>query len=196
MLRRRPWREGDPVRQLAWAIVAVVLLHSLLEYPLWYGPFQIAFGAALAWLLAAPAEARGSAVHRPTAILAGVLFVATVYAAWDYARVSQIYLQPEERRAAWRDDTLVHVRRSWLFSGQAGFADLTLADVTRANAQRMYAQSERMLHYSPEPRVIERMIESATMLGRTDEAVLHLARYRAAFPQDYEKWRQAQRASR
>ena len=27
------------------------------------------------------------------------------------------------------------------------------------------------------------------------EAVLHLARYRAAFPQDYEKWRAAQRGA-
>ncbi|HSV82641.1 MAG TPA: Wzy polymerase domain-containing protein [Ramlibacter sp.] len=46
---------------------------------------------------------------------------------------------------------------------------------------------------SPEPRVVERVIEAATMQGRTDEAVLHLARYRAAFPKDYEKWRAAQK---
>jgi hypothetical protein len=100
---------------------------------------------------------------------------------------------PEERIAAWRDDTLAHVRRSWLFSGQAGFADLTLANVTRDNAQAMYALAANMLHYSPEPRVIERMIESATILGRTDEAVLHLARLRAAFPREYEEWRAAQK---
>jgi O-antigen ligase len=42
--RRRPWRETDAVRQLAWSVLAVILLHSLLEYPLWYGPFQVAFG--------------------------------------------------------------------------------------------------------------------------------------------------------
>ena len=57
----------------------------------------------------------------------------------------------------------------------------------------MYAASQRVLHYSPEPRVIERALESATYLGHVDEAVLLLARYRAAFPRDYEAWRQAQK---
>ena len=124
----------------------------------------------------------------PSAGLAGVLLLATAYAAWDYARVSQIYLTPDQRRAAWADDTLDHVRRSWLFAGQARFADLTLATLTRSNAVWMHALSGRMLHYSPEPRVIERAIESATMLGQEDEAVLHLARYRAAFPKEYAQW--------
>ena len=35
-------------------------------------------------------------------------------------------------------------------------------------------------------------IGTATLLGRDDEALWLLARYRAAFPQDYEKWRRAQ----
>ncbi|HEY8360870.1 MAG TPA: Wzy polymerase domain-containing protein, partial [Ramlibacter sp.] len=118
------------------------------------------------------------------------LVPALAYAAWDYLRVSQVYLLPHERSAVWADDAAGHARRSWLFSGPAGFAELTLDGVTRDNAAEIYALAERMLRYSPEPRVIERAIESATMLGHTDEAVLHLARYRAAFPADYEKWRQ------
>jgi hypothetical protein len=117
-----------------------------------------------------------------------VLLLATAYAAWDYQRVSQIYLPPEQRRSAWADDTLEHVRRSWLFAGQGRFADLTLASLTRSNAVWMHELAGRMLHYSPEPRVIELAIESATMVGQEDEAVLHLARYRAAFPSDYAKW--------
>ena len=50
VLRQMPWREVDPTRQLAWAVLAVILLHSLLEYPLWYGPFQMAFGLCLLML--------------------------------------------------------------------------------------------------------------------------------------------------
>src|SRR5205085_9473049 len=57
--RQRPWQEADATRQLAWAVLALIALHSLLEYPLWYGPFQIAFGAALGWLLA-PAQQSSS----------------------------------------------------------------------------------------------------------------------------------------
>jgi hypothetical protein len=192
--RQRPWAEDRPLRQLAWAVMALILLHSMLEYPLWYGPFQIAFGTSLGWLCAdaAPrsATARGRA---PAAAIALALLAATGYAAWDYARVSQIYLPPEQRRAAWADDTLAHVRRSWLFSGQARFAELTLATPQQDNAEWMYPLSLDVLHYSPEPRVIERAIESATYLGKFDEAVLLLARYRAAFPKDYEAWRQAQK---
>lgn len=195
--RQRPWREEAPLRQLGWALVALLLLHSLLEYPLWYGPFQLAFGVALGWLLPArPASAPASAPavrHPLRALGAAALAAALAYAAWDYARVSQIYLPPEQRRAAWREDTLEKVRASWLFSGQARFADLTLETVTRGNAPRLYPLAQEVLHYSPEPRVIERAIEGAVALGRDDEAVLHMARYRAAFPKEYEAWRRTQR---
>ena len=51
-----------------------------------------------------------------------------------------------------------------------------------------YDLARDMLHYSPEPRVIEKVIESAVMLGRDDEALQYLARYRAAFPQDHARW--------
>jgi hypothetical protein len=191
--KERPWQETAPLRQLGWAMLALLVLHSLLEYPLWYGPFQLALGLCIGWLAQPrPAPTTGP-LRVPRMTAAAVLMVATGYAAWDYARVSQIYLPPGERRAAWTDDTLRHVRRSWLFAGQARFADLTLETLTRANAAWMHAEANRALHYSPEPRVIERVIESAAALGMNDEAVLHLARYRAAFPRDYEAWRQRQR---
>jgi O-antigen ligase len=201
--RQRPWGETLAPRQLAWALLALLAIHSLLEYPLWYGPFQLACGAAVGWL-AVPRErsaggtlrredrARG-ALRASSVMGAAVLLVANGYAAWDYERVSQIYLPPNERRAAWRDDAQEQALRSWLFSGQARFAELTLTTVTRSNARAVDALAHEVLHYSPEPRVIERAIESAALLGRDEEAVLDLARYRAAFPNDYEKWRAAQR---
>lgn len=189
--RQAPWREQEPRRQLAWALVALVLLHSLLEYPLWYGPFQIVFGAALGWLLM---PAFSEPVRRaPALATAAVLAAVAGYVAWDYVRVSQIYLPPEQRLAAWADEALPAARRSWLFSGPARFAELTLAVPERATAPHLYPLALQVLHYSPEPRVIERAIETATLLGREDEAVLLLARYRAAFPRDYAAWRQAQR---
>lgn len=195
ILRARPWGEQDPLRQLAWALFAIIMLHSLLEYPLWYGPFQIALGIAVGWLFATDAGAQPEvpAGARPRLLAAAVMAAALAYAAWDYLRVSQIYLPPEDRRAGWAEDTLAHVRRSWLFSGHAGFAEFTLTAPTRANAQWMYAMSTRALRHSPEPRVIERAIESATATGHVDEAAIHLARFRAAFPQDYAAWQRALR---
>lgn len=191
-VRQRPWAERDPQRQLAWAMLAIILLHSMLEYPLWYGPFQIVFGASLGWLLA-PVPRAGRQARAVALAVAAALFAATTYAAWDYLRVSQIYLPPEQRRAAWRDDPLAAAQRSWLFASQARFAELTITPLTRANAAWMESTAEAMLHYSPEPRVIERLIESATLNGHEDKALYILARYRAAFPREYGQWRLQQR---
>jgi hypothetical protein len=41
--------------------------------------------------------------------------------------------------------------------------------------------------------VIEKVIESAMMLGREQDVLLHMARMRAAFPDAYAAWSQAQR---
>jgi len=191
--RRRPLLERDPFRQLAWVVLGLLLLHSLLEYPLWYGPFQIALGICIGWLLVRPEESTDRAGGLVGRFAAAVLFLGVALLAWDYWRVSQVYLPAEERRPAWARDPMEQAHRSWVFANQARFAELTLASLSRDNAQWMYDLSKEMLHYSPEPPVIERLIESATITGRTDEAVMLLARYRAAFPNEYSIWREARR---
>jgi hypothetical protein len=45
-----------------------------------------------------------------------------------------------------------------------------------------------MLHFSPESRVVELVIESAGLLGREDEVRYYSPRYQAAFPESYAKW--------
>ena len=187
--RARPWREADPLRQLAWAVMGVMLLHSLLEYPLWYGPFQMALGICLGLLwqgrrTVAPAPGRRAApLLIATALMAGVVF-----AALDYHRARQIYLLPEERAAAYRDDTLDKVRGARVFRDQARFAELTITPLARDNAQWTFDTAIALLPFSPEPRVIEKVIESAVMLGRDDVAMFHLIRYRAAFDKDHARW--------
>ncbi|WP_426148024.1 PglL family O-oligosaccharyltransferase [Polaromonas sp. DSR2-3-2] len=199
--RAKPWKETNPVRQMAWGVLAVIALHSLLEYPLWYGPFQIA-AALAAWLLftsrqAVPALGQGFSSRLKQnsrfaqylrALLAISMIVALVGVAVSYDRVSQIYLEPDQRSAAYRDDTLTKVRGSWLFRGQARFAELSITPLTPANAAAMHAMAIELLHYSPEPRVIEKVIESVVMLGRNDEALYYLVRYRAAFPKEHARW--------
>nr|WP_239027292.1 Wzy polymerase domain-containing protein [Ramlibacter algicola] len=192
-LRRRPWAEADPLRQLAWMLAGMVLVHSLLEYPLWYGPFQIVFGAALAWL-GAGTVSRWSwpPLARVVVGVAGLCLVAA--AAWDYVLASQAYLPVKQRWAAAREDPLATARRARLFASQATFAELTLTAPSRANATAVWAQSQAMLHYSPEPRVVERAIDSALLLGKDQEAAVLLARYKAAFPKDAQRYLAAPRA--
>ncbi len=197
VLRARPWREGEPTRQLAWTVLALIGLHSLLEYPLWYGPFQMAVGLCVV-LLWRRGDGAVSVVSQRIlqwgcAVLAVVLMVACAYAAWDYRRISQIYLPSESRAEAYRDDTLAKIRGSWLFRDQVKFAELTITPLTQQNAEHMHALAEEMLHFSPEPRVVEKLIESAALLHHDDEVKINLARFRAAFPEAHDRWAETQR---
>lgn len=188
VLRARPWRETDGTRQMAWAVLAVILLHSMLEYPLWYGPFQIAFGLSL-WMLLRSGEPRASGNgHLILRTIFMSALVAMVYAAWDYHRASQIYLPYEARDAAYRDDTIARIRGSRLFRDQVQFAELTTTPLTAANAQWTFDTATALLHFSPEPRVIEKLIESSLMLGRMADAEAHLRRFSAAFPGEHASW--------
>ena len=188
VLRAQPWREADPSRQLAWCVLAVIAVHSFFEYPLWYGPFQIALGAALGLLWPGPVARSLPTARSATFLIPGLLLALLAYAAWDYRGVSQIYLPPEARAPSYRDDPQSLIRDSVLFRNQARFAELTLSTLTRENAAWTLETSLALLHYSPEPRVIEKVIESATLLGRDDLAVQHAARFRAAFPAEHAVW--------
>jgi O-antigen ligase len=189
--RARPWAQRDGTRQLAWAVLAVIGVHSLLEYPLWYGPFELAALLAVVLLMPEPPArpAAPSAVAKLRLPVAMLVLAATLYAGWEYRRVSQIYLPYEARLDAYREDTLEKVRAARLFRDQARFAELTLTELTRNNAQWTFDTAKDLLRYSPEPRVVEKVIESATLLERYDEAVEHLARFRAAFPEAHQDWR-------
>ena len=70
-----------------------------------------------------------------------------------------------------------------LFKQQVRFAELTTTPLTPANAVRVHSLALTLLHFSPEPRVIEKLIDSAELLGQPDEAEFYRARYRAAFVQ-------------
>ena len=197
VLRQRPWGETAPARQLAWGVLAVVGLHSLLEYPLWYGPFQMAAGLCVILLWrgtdvdvdVAPEYQSKRPLSQVIRTLSAIVFIAFIsFAAWDYHRISQIYLSPPARQAAYRDDTMEKIRDSWLFRNQVRFAELSVTPLTPDNAQWTFDTATMLLHYSPEPRVIEKAIESAVMLGRDEDALQYLARYRAAFPKDHARW--------
>ena len=184
LVRQRPWREPDATRQLAWCVIAVILLHSLLEYPLWYGPFQMAFGCSLGLLATGRNDSLALIGPLARGALSAALVAALLYAGLDYHRVSQLYTAPEQRSALYNDRPLPRVGDSWLFRDQLAFAELSTTPLTRENAAKVHALAMELLHYSPEPRVIDAAIESAMWIGREDQALWLLARLRAAFPQE------------
>ena len=170
ILRRTPWREQQAWRVMAWCLLVVLGLHSLLEYPLWYGPFQMTLGLAIGLLWAVPnAPVKQEAQEGPM-LVAALLFIGCLYAAWDFNRVGQIYRQAASRDAAYRDNPLHHAKQSWLFKNQADFAELTTQTVTPDNAAALYQQALRVMHYSPEARVVQRAIDSGKLLGHDEQA--------------------------
>jgi O-antigen ligase len=174
ILRRTPWREQQAWRMMAWCLLLVLGLHSLLEYPLWYGPFQMTLGLAIG-LLWAPHNAQTDVdAHTERQegpmLVAALLFIGCLYAAWDFNRVGQIYRQAASRDAAYKDNPLHHAKQSWLFKNQADFAEVTTQTVTADNAAELYPQALRLMHYSPEARVVQRVIDSGKLLGHDAHA--------------------------
>ena len=170
VLRRTPWREQHAWRVTAWCLLVVLGLHSLLEYPLWYGPFQMTLGLAIGVLWAEPDAPATEEAQEGPMLVAALLFIGCLYAAWDFNRVGQIYRQTASRDMAYRDNPLYHAKQSWLFKNQADFAELTTQTVTADNAAELYPQALRLMHYSPEARVVQRVIDSGKLLGHDEEA--------------------------
>ena len=196
VVRGQPWREVQPTRRVAWTVLVMIGVHSLLEYPLWYGPFFTAVVLCAVHLgrstHVSSSSRQGVKGARAVLPAAGLLLLCAVwYGALDYHRVSQIYTAPQARDPAYRDNTLAKIQGSWLFADQVRFAELTMSAVSRSNAARMFALASASLHYSPEPAVVERLIESEVALGMDDAALLDLARYKAAFPKEHAAWAKA-----
>ncbi len=184
-LRARPWREPRPVRQWAWGVLLVIAVHSLLEYPLWYGPFQVAGVLALG-VLGGHRLLRWDGLPVLAGAVAGLLMTAAAYTAWDYWRISQLYIPPAYRAATWKDDTWDKVKDSVLFRREVQFAYVTTTPVTPETAEALYAGALQALHFSPEPKVIAVLLESAALLGMESPLTEHIRRqWRAAYPEGY-----------
>ncbi len=196
--RLRPWRESQPYRQAAWMVLGMILLHSLLEYPLWYGPFQLAVLLSV-WMLlptrSMPVQAQKRLRERTFEIvLASGMLVAMACVAWDYHRISQIYLDPEVRSSQYREHTLKKVRNSWLFQDTVRFAEFMLTSQTPENARYLHAWGLELLHYSPEPGVVAKLLDCARLLDEPDQKDYE-QRFKAAYPQEYEAWKKRQEYS-
>lgn len=207
VLREAPWRERDPRRQFAWGVLALIGLHSLVEFPLWYGPFQIAAGVCIyvlwktrnpaGWASEAPATMGKALCYGGAAIMLG----ASIFGFNDYWRVSQPYFPPERRIEGLNGEndgqkTLDYASKTVFFQNQALFARLNALNANTDNALIVNRLATYLLHFSPEPRVLERLMDSAILLQDQEQVSFHAARFRAAYPKEYEMWVKARFSSR
>jgi O-antigen ligase len=151
----------------AMVMVAMIGLHSLLEYPLWYSYFLLpaawAWGFALHAEAAAPAEpARAASPWLAGAAIAVV--AGAVLSVLDYVRVVQIF-EPSAK-AAPLPQRIAEGQRSWFFAHHADYAAVTsgtpLADPAHA--------FDRATHYLLDTRLMMAWARQLAAQGRLDEA--------------------------
>ncbi len=128
-------------RRCAMVMVLMILLHSLLEYPLWYAYFLLP--AAWAWGYADGEAAAARAPRGAKALLAAgvALHLGSVLAVLDYTRVTAIFSSapgspPLEQRIA-------AGQHSVLFAHHADYAAAT-TDIGRPDDLKPF---ERAVHY-------------------------------------------------
>ena len=194
LLRARPWAERDGQRQWAWAALAVMGLHSMLEYPLRYGPFQL---AAIACLLTLMRKQLSGGVPSPSSRWFGLswrlgtalaLLTLVVIGVQDYARGTMYFFNDGNRLAPFAEGQLASQPRPWLFGEWLDFSEVANTPVTATNAAHMLALSERVVQWRPVPAVIEPLLRSAVLAQRHDLALAYVERYKAAYPGEYAEW--------
>ncbi|WP_332742402.1 PglL family O-oligosaccharyltransferase [Hydrogenophaga sp.] len=200
----KPWKAIEPRKQLGWGILMAIAFHSMVEYPVWFGVFQMLIIQAILLLvidekqpLPGPDTRVGVVMgSKPMAwVAASFAFLSLLaFVSWDYLKVSQLYLPLQWRLAYYKEDTLNRTRDTVLFKSHVLIAQVVTTPATSENAERLLAGALESLRTAPDPRVIKQVITAASMAARYDLVVLHSERFQAAWPKDYAEWEAAQGA--
>ena len=197
--RARPWRETNPQRALAWVALALVMAHSMVEYPLWHGQFMmlcIICGVRLV-LVAPESDVPLTENARAGAAFTGLLLVlAFNFVQHDYHLVSQPYLEPIKRAPEYAEHALDASDKSVLFKRYAQFARTLQTPLTPENASQIVAMAQEQLQYGPDVKILRRLITAAEMSGQTGLASEQRRLYERAFPDHYRSWLKEAAASR
>jgi O-antigen polymerase len=191
--RLKPWQEQQNGKRLGWSVLIMLAVHSMVEFPLWFGYFQLMVGLALVLIFntefKATQDHEQPSVFRLRALCTSLSLALLTFVAYDYHRVSQLYL-PQQWRSHWYEqDTLAVAQKSSLFKSHALIGQVLLIPITPDNAALMLEAAEQSLRIAPDSRIIRRLLEAAEILGREDLILLHSKRYQAAWPEEYREWK-------
>ncbi|MDE2627957.1 MAG: O-antigen ligase C-terminal domain-containing protein [Burkholderiales bacterium] len=159
-----------PLRRAAFVMVLLILVHSLLEYPLWYAyfllPAAFAFGLGLATPGALPAgeAAAPPGRTRPLLIAAMLLMVGGLAAVADYARVVVIFAPAEG--APPLAQRIEDGRHSVLFAHHADYAAATTAE----HPADVLKAFQRAPHYLLDARLLQAWAIALNEAGETQRA--------------------------
>ncbi len=156
-----------PLKRAAFMIVFLILLHSLLEYPLWYAYFLVpaafAFGLCLVDPQARPAAAAAKR-SRPLLIASLLLMCGGLASVADYADVVVIFAPGDG--AAPLAQRIANGRRSVFFAHHADYAAAT----TSEHPSQAMATFVRAPHYLLDARLLQAWAKALHEAGDTDRA--------------------------
>jgi O-antigen ligase len=189
----RQWREAaawPESRRWALSVLAVLLLHSMTELPLWSAPFLLLFGfTAGIWLAVdgTAATARRMPMARLGQVFAimGLLGVlATVWVYRDYLKISALYdgaRWPVNRSG----DVAGRANSSLFFHPAAEFAAANSTPVTEQNAAAFARTLPGLWRYVTDARMYEWQLRTDAWQGDGDAFAYHAQRFAWLYPDEF-----------
>ena len=162
--------EPAGVHRAAFVIVLMVLLHSLLEYPLWYAyfllPAAFAFGLGVERTAAqvAPETTTERQRTRPLLVASMVLMIGSLLSVPDYLRVVKIFVSAET--APPLAERIADGQGSVFFAHHADYAAATTAE----HPSDAMAAFTRAPHYLLDARLMMAWAKALNEAGKVDEA--------------------------
>lgn len=176
--------------------LAVLLVHSLLEYPLWYLFFLIPFGLMLGVVIGASGS-RDWSVRLPARwifVAAAIVGVpALAYAAADHAKaeralwLSQMAREHKELSGAAVEQLGRLVGELTVFRLAAEREVLRFAEINKSNVDGLKAANSRLLNSAPDPLTISRAILLESIAGNPERAGNLFRRLMVFYPGAWEE---------
>lgn len=166
-----------PLRRAAFMMVLLILVHSLLEYPLWYAyfllPAAFAFGLCAVEAGEAPAPAAAASDRTRPLLLASMLLMFGSFASVvDYMRVVVIFAPPAD--APPLAQRITDGQRSVFFAHHADYAAATTSD----HPSDVLPSFLRASHYLLDARLMQAWATALNEAGEVERARYIAARLR------------------
>jgi O-antigen ligase len=173
-------------------ILASLGIHSLLEFPEWYGFFL--FSAAF---LVGALETR-FIIFKPNlvsrtlpsiAVVGGIGFTALLW--YQYRQIESLYYTYYQGNPHAKAASVESLARLYGYRNRSFFdapADFVLSWNLQTNSHAVTEKlvfSEHAIHYQPSATILYRHIVLLGLAKREDEALFYLTRLKAAFPSDF-----------
>jgi len=183
-LRQLAHGTGDASRWWLSAMAAVLALHSLLEYPLWYAYF---LGVAALLLGIAPTPAfrpQLARVGRPLALAALVMAAFNLAFLWqDYRELEQVFrVSPQGTGKIDLAETMARLHRNPVLTAHIELVSALPLSVDESDLQQRIFLIDRVLRFAPMPSLVYRQVLMLALAGRQPEAQALLLRARRAYP--------------